>query len=84
VAMTEADIRRFIPEPQPQMETLSPGLQEVWDKSVERYDAREAEALAAARYEYHAGQAVRLRRTLGVLVKYHETEAKKYRTEGES
>jgi hypothetical protein len=32
--------------------------------------------------EFHEGQAIRLGRTLGALIRYHRTEAEKYRENG--
>jgi hypothetical protein len=51
---------------------------ELWDESVAKHEAKQAETLAQKKYEFHSGQAVRLRRTLSALVDYHESEAQRY------
>jgi hypothetical protein len=55
---------------------------ELWNESVAKHEAKQAETLAQARFEYHQGQAVRLRETLSSLVDYHEEQAKKYLPKG--
>jgi hypothetical protein len=59
---------------------LDPGYME----SVRRYNARRREELDLERYEYHCGQAVRLRVVLEELIADHEQRAERYRdrTEG--
>ena len=52
--------------------------EELYEPSVRAYNARLEAARQAERYEYHRGQADRLRRTMGELVAYHESEAERY------
>jgi hypothetical protein len=57
---------------------LDPGYME----SVRRYNARRREELDLERYEYHCGQAVRLRVVLESLIRDHERNAEKYLAKG--
>jgi hypothetical protein len=57
---------------------LDPGYME----SVRRYNARRREELDLERYEYHRGQAVRLRVVLESLIRDHERNAEKYLAKG--
>ena len=67
-----------------------PGMLEIADREREAMWAasaamdreRRRRALDAERYEYHAGQAERLRRTMTELVEHHEAEARRL-VEGE-
>jgi hypothetical protein len=51
-------------------------------ESVRRYNARRREVLDLERYEYHRGQAVRLRAVLESLIRDHERNAEKYLAKG--
>jgi hypothetical protein len=51
--------------------------EEMWAASAAMDRERRRRELDAARYEYHAGQAERLRRTMTELVEHHEMEAEK-------
>ena len=57
---------------------FDPGYME----SVRRYNARRREELDLERYEYHRGQAVRLRVVLESLIRDHERNAEKYLAKG--
>ena len=57
---------------------LDPGYME----SVRRYNARRREELDLERYEYHRGQAVRLRAVLESLIREHERNAEKHLPKG--
>ena len=59
-------------------DALEPGYME----SVHRYNARRREELDLKRYEYHRGQAVRLRAVLESLIREHERNAEKYLAKG--
>ena len=59
-------------------DALEPGYME----SVHRYNARRREELDLERYEYHRGQAVRLRAVLESLIREHERNAEKYLAKG--
>ena len=50
----------------------------LWAESERRYFEAQRRARETERYEYHRGQADRLRRTMGELVAYHESEAERY------
>ncbi len=62
-----------------------PGMLEVadrereamWEASAAMDRERRRREIDAERYEYHAGQAERLRRTMTELVERHEAEARK-------
>ena len=56
--------------------------EELWRVSVAAYNVRMAEERRLERLEYHEGQAARLSNTLEALVRYHEAEAERYRTNG--
>jgi hypothetical protein len=49
--------------------------EELWVRSVERYNARRHEENRLAWHPYHQGQAERLRRTVGPLIAFHEESA---------
>ena len=51
--------------------------EEIWKASVRAYNARRRGEMRAEWREYHRGQAERQRRTLEVLVSYHETQAER-------
>jgi hypothetical protein len=55
---------------------------EFWQESVRRYNAQRREELDLERYEYHRGQAVRLRAVLEELIADHEEQAEKYLPKG--
>jgi hypothetical protein len=59
-------------------ETNTDEREELWQKSVRAYNARQREANRLTWCEYHRGQAERCRIVLASLVSYHEAEAKKY------
>ena len=50
---------------------------ELWEVSVRRDQELKRRDLDAKRYEYHAGRAERLRRTMTQLVEHHERAAEK-------
>ena len=56
--------------------------EEIWKESVRRYNARRRKELDLERYEYHRGQAVRLRAVLESLIKEHERNAEKHLPKG--
>jgi len=49
----------------------------MWEASAAMDRERRRRALDTERYEYHAGQAERLRTTMTLLVERHEAEARK-------
>jgi len=51
-------------------------------ESVRRYNARRRKELDLERYEYHRGQAVRLRAVLESLIREHEQNAEKHLPKG--
>jgi len=51
--------------------------EEMWAASAAMDRERRRRELDAARYEYHAGQAERLRLTMMELITHHENEARK-------
>ena len=52
--------------------------EELYEPSVRAWRERHEAEKRTARFEYHRDQAVRLRRTMGELVAYHESEAERY------
>jgi hypothetical protein len=56
--------------------------EELWQQSVRRYNAKRREELDLERYEYHRGQAVRLRAVLESLIREHERNAEKHLPKG--
>jgi hypothetical protein len=50
---------------------------ELWQESVERYEAERQRQLRAAWCEYHQGQATRHRGVLESLIAHHEEQAEK-------
>jgi hypothetical protein len=56
--------------------------EELWKESVRRYNAKRRKELDLQRYEYHRGQAARLRAALGSLIREHEQSAEKYLPKG--
>ena len=52
--------------------------EELYEPSVRAWRERQEAEKRTARFEYHQGQADRLRRTMGELVAYHESEAERY------
>jgi hypothetical protein len=56
--------------------------EEIWKESVRRYNARRRKELDLERYEYHRGQAVRLRAVLESLIREHEQNAEKHLPKG--
>ena len=52
--------------------------EELYEPSVRAWRVRQEAEKQADRFEYHRGQADRLRRTMGELVAYHESEAERY------
>lgn len=56
--------------------------EELWQASVRAYNARQGAEQRLERLRWHEGQAIRLGRTLGALVRYHRAEAEKYRENG--
>jgi hypothetical protein len=55
---------------------------ELWQESVERYNAERDRQLRSEWTEYHRGQAARLRVALGALIREHEQNAEKYLPKG--
>jgi hypothetical protein len=55
--------------------------EELWVRSVERYNARRQEEMRAAWCEHHQGQAARLRAVLEELIARHEQQAERYRNQ---
>ena len=51
--------------------------EELYEPSVRAWRARQEAEKRSARFEYHRGQADRLRRTMGELVAYHEAAAQR-------
>ena len=49
--------------------------EELWQESVERYNAERDRQLRTEWTEYHQGQAERLKRTVGPLIAFHEERA---------
>jgi hypothetical protein len=58
--------------------------EELWKASVRAYTARRREEMRAAWTSYHEGQAERHRRTLRELIDYHETQAERLLTKGDT
>jgi hypothetical protein len=56
--------------------------EELWQESVERYNAERDRQLRTEWTEYHRGQAVRLRAVLESLIRDHERNAEKYLAKG--
>ena len=56
--------------------------EELWQESVRRYNARRRKELDLERYEYHRGQALRLRVVLESLIREHEQNAEKHSPKG--
>jgi hypothetical protein len=56
--------------------------EELWQESVERYNAERDRQLRSEWTEYHRGQAARLRVALGSLIREHEQNAEKYLPKG--
>jgi hypothetical protein len=56
--------------------------EELWQASVERYNAERDRQLRSEWAEYHRGQAARLRAALGFLIREHEQNAEKYLPKG--
>jgi hypothetical protein len=56
--------------------------EELWMPSERAYFEALEEQKRQERLHYHEGQAVRLGRTLGALIRYHRMEAEKYRENG--
>jgi hypothetical protein len=54
----------------------------LWQASVRAYEEKRRQELDLQRYEYHRGQAARLRTALGSLIRDHEQNAKKYLPKG--
>ena len=52
--------------------------EELYEPSVRAWRERQEVEKRVARFEYHRGQADRLRRTMGELVAFHESEAERY------
>jgi hypothetical protein len=52
--------------------------EELWQQSVRRYNARRRKELDLQRYEYHRGQAARLKAVLESLIKEHEQNVEKH------
>jgi len=52
--------------------------EEFYKPSVRAYNVRQEAARQAERYEYHRGQADRLRRSMGELISRHEAAAARY------
>jgi hypothetical protein len=59
--------------------------EELWKESVRAHNARCGDEQRLARLRYHEGQAIRLGRTLGALIRFNRAEAERYRNghEGE-
>jgi hypothetical protein len=51
--------------------------EDLWEASVRRDQQRKSQDLDALRYQYHAGQAERLRRTMTELITHHQNAALK-------
>ena len=56
--------------------------EELWKESVRRYNAKRRKELDLERYEYHRGQAIRLRAVLESLIREHERNAEKHLPKG--
>jgi hypothetical protein len=56
--------------------------EELWQESVERYNAERDRHLRTEWTEYHRGQAVRLRAVLESLIRDHERNTEKYLAKG--
>jgi hypothetical protein len=56
--------------------------EELWKESVRAYEEKRRQELDLRRYEYHCGQAARLRAALGSLIREHEQNAEKYLSKG--
>ena len=54
----------------------------LWQASVRQYNARRRKELDLQRYEYHRGQAARLRTVLESLIREHEQNAEMYLPKG--
>ncbi len=53
-------------------------IEELYEPSVRAWRERQEAEKRTAHFEYHRDQAERLRRTMGELVAYHESEAERY------
>jgi hypothetical protein len=71
--MVEAELNRLI-EKRAALEDPE-AKDALWQRSVERYNARKEEEMRAAWFEYHQGQAAHLRTTLKALIAHHEERA---------
>ena len=56
--------------------------EELWQRSVKRYNAERDKQLRTEWTEYHRSQAVRLRAVLESLIRDHERNAEKYLAKG--
>jgi len=77
--MVEAELNRLI-EKRAALEDPE-AKEELWVRSVERYNARKQEEMRAAWCEYHQGQAARHRTVLEELIAGHEQQAERYRNQ---
>ena len=78
---TDAELVRMI-ERRASREPDRDEREELWKESVRRYNAKRRKQLDLERYEYHRGQAVRLRAVLESLIREHEQNAEKHLPKG--
>ena len=85
VARTEAadaELVRMIERRSRKGEVDPEEREEIWKESVRRYNERRRQELRVEWHLHHVGHAERLRRTLEILIAFHEAEATKYLPKG--
>ena len=83
VVQADAQIDAFI-ERRSRQSTEQRPEEVMYAESVRRYNAARSKERRAEWYAYHADQAERLRRSLTVLVAFHEAKAQQLLSENES
>jgi ABC-type phosphonate transport system ATPase subunit len=78
----DAELARMIERHSRKGEVDSDEREEIWKESVRRYNARRRQELRSEWHVHHVGQAERLRRTLEMLIAFHEAEAERYLAKG--
>ena len=76
----EADLTRLIERRSRQKDPDEES--ELWKESVRVYEEQRRQEHDLQRYEYHCGQAARLRAALESLIREHERNAEKYLPKG--
>ena len=73
--VADRELERMVERRSRNGETEPDEREELWMKSVRRYNARLKAENRAAWLEYHHGTAARLRTTLEALIAHHEEQA---------